>query len=148
MLTEKTGLIIPLVLWGPKSPKSRILQISSIQNGKIIITGSADGVVMQWSVDESLGWIRSQMVMMAHETAISCISPISASMSASLVYFCFQIWLSLIKLFSKFITSSEDGHICLWDSVDGRVIDNLRTNYIHRKMKPYVRANNYLNFIC
>lgn len=83
MLTEKTGLIIPLVLWGPKSPKNRIMQISSIQNGKIIITGSADGVVMQWLVDESLGWIRSQMVMMAHEAAISCISPISTSMSTS-----------------------------------------------------------------
>ncbi|CAK5091492.1 unnamed protein product [Meloidogyne enterolobii] len=121
MISEKSGLVVPVVLWGPKPPRSRIKQISSIRNGKIILTGSEDGIVMQWMVDESLGWIQPQMVMLAHKTCISCISPNSTSVSAS-----------------KFISCSEDGHICLWDSADGRIIDSMRTNYVHRKMKPYV----------
>ena len=83
MISEKSGLVIPVVLWGPKPPRSRIKQISSIRNGKIILTGSEDGIVMQWIVDESLGWIQPQMVMLAHKTAISCISPISTSVSTS-----------------------------------------------------------------
>ncbi|CAK5094644.1 unnamed protein product [Meloidogyne enterolobii] len=128
MISEKSGLVVPVVLWGPKPPRSRIKQISSIRNGKIILTGSEDGIVMQWIVDESLGWIQPQMVMLAHKTCISCISPNSTSVSAS-----------------KFISCSEDGHICLWDSADGRIIDSMRTNYVHRKMKPYV---SYLLSIC
>ncbi|KAL7075515.1 hypothetical protein ACQ4LE_005347 [Meloidogyne hapla] len=120
MISEKSGLVIPVVLWGHKPPRSRIKQISSIRNGKIILTGSEDGIVMQWIVDESLGWIQPQMVMLAHKTSISCISPNSTSVSTS-----------------KFISCSEDGHICLWDSADGRIIDCMRTNYVHRKMKPH-----------
>lgn len=119
-----TGLTIPLVLWGPKAPNSRIIQISSVQNGKVIVTGSTDGQVMLWIVNESLGWIQPQMMLLAHETAITCMSPTSTSLSTS-----------------KFVTTSEDGHICLWDSIDGRIIDSLRTNYIHRRIKPYASNN-------
>ncbi|KAF7639543.1 hypothetical protein Mgra_00000872 [Meloidogyne graminicola] len=86
---------------------------------------------MQWLVDESLGWIQPQMVMLAHKNAISCISPISTSLSTS-----------------KFITCAEDGHICLWDSADGRIIDSLRSNYVHRKMKPYAFKNFHEILFC
>uniref|UniRef100_A0A915MZD2 WD repeat-containing protein 7 n=1 Tax=Meloidogyne javanica TaxID=6303 RepID=A0A915MZD2_MELJA len=82
-------------------------------------------------VDESLGWIQPQMVMLAHKTCISCISPNSTSVSAS-----------------KFISCSEDGHICLWDSADGRIIDSMRTNYVHRKMKPYACKNLHEILFC
>nr|CAD2136030.1 unnamed protein product [Meloidogyne enterolobii] len=131
MISEKSGLVVPVVLWGPKPPRSRIKQISSIRNGKIILTGSEDGIVMQWMVDESLGWIQPQMVMLAHKTCISCISPNSTSVSAS-----------------KFISCSEDGHICLWDSADGRIIDSMRTNYVHRKVKPYACKNLHEILFC
>uniref|UniRef100_A0A914LM41 WD_REPEATS_REGION domain-containing protein n=1 Tax=Meloidogyne incognita TaxID=6306 RepID=A0A914LM41_MELIC len=131
MISEKSGLVVPVVLWGPKPPRSRIKQISSIRNGQIILTGSEDGIVMQWMVDESLGWIQPQMAMLAHKTCISCISPNSTSVSAS-----------------KFISCSEDGHICLWDSADGRIIDSMRTNYVHRKMKPYACKNLHEILFC
>lgn len=83
MPAEKSGLVIPIVLWGRKAPRSRIIQISSVQNGKVIITGSMDGMIMQWTVDESLGWIQPQMLILAHEKAITCISPTSTSVSTS-----------------------------------------------------------------
>lgn len=40
--------------------------------------------------------------------------------------------------FSRFISSSSDGQIILWDSTDGRCIDSVFTNYIHRRIAPYV----------
>ncbi|KAL3108643.1 hypothetical protein niasHT_015565 [Heterodera trifolii] len=123
------SLLLPVVLWGPKAPKSRIVRISSVQNGRIILTGSIDGQVMQWVVDEALGWIQPQMVLLAHESAISCISPICPSNT------------------SKFVTCSEDGTVCLWDSIDGRVIDSVKSNFIHRTIKPYTLKNGAQNVL-
>uniref|UniRef100_A0A914GXQ8 WD_REPEATS_REGION domain-containing protein n=1 Tax=Globodera rostochiensis TaxID=31243 RepID=A0A914GXQ8_GLORO len=123
------SLLLPVVLWGPKSLKSRIVRISSVQNGRIILTGSTDGQVMQWIVDEALGWIQPQMVLLAHESAISCISPICSSNT------------------SKFVTCSEDGAVCLWDSIDGRVIDSVKSNCIHRTIKPYTLKNGAQNIL-
>lgn len=78
-IPERTGLIVPVVLWGRKSPRNRICQVSCLQNGRIIITGTVDGQIIQWVVDETLGWIQPQMMLLAHECAITCISPTSSS---------------------------------------------------------------------
>lgn len=78
-ISDRTGLIVPIVLWGRKCPKNRICQVSCLQNGRIIITGTVEGHIIQWIVDESLGWIQPQMMMLAHESPITSISPASLS---------------------------------------------------------------------
>lgn len=40
--------------------------------------------------------------------------------------------------YSRFISSSSDGHLCLWDIQDGRCIDSVSSLFIHRYMQPYV----------
>lgn len=65
------SFIVPVVLWGPKALECRIVQISCVQNGRIILTGSIDGQIIQWIVDETLGWIHPQMVLIAHGEFLS-----------------------------------------------------------------------------
>uniref|UniRef100_A0A915CN11 WD_REPEATS_REGION domain-containing protein n=1 Tax=Ditylenchus dipsaci TaxID=166011 RepID=A0A915CN11_9BILA len=50
----------------------------------------------------------------------SCISPCSLSSTST-----------------KYLTCSQDGHICLWDSQDGRVVESVRGNYVHRMIIPH-----------
>uniref|UniRef100_A0A915CN13 Uncharacterized protein n=1 Tax=Ditylenchus dipsaci TaxID=166011 RepID=A0A915CN13_9BILA len=115
-----SGLVVPIVLWGKKPPRNQISHVSCLLNGRIIVTGTTEGQVIQWVVDESLSWIQPQMMMLAHETAISCISPCSLSSTST-----------------KYLTCSQDGHICLWDSQDGRVVESVRGNYVHRMIIPH-----------
>lgn len=83
-IPKRTGLVIPVVLWGSKIPKNKICQISCLCNGRIIITGTVDGQILQWIVDETLGWIQPQMMLLVHDCEITCISPTS---SLSTYYF-------------------------------------------------------------
>ncbi|KAI6215429.1 hypothetical protein M3Y94_00384300 [Aphelenchoides besseyi] len=107
MAQEKSGLVVPVVLWGSQSPRNRITHISSLCNGRVIVTGTSDGQVVQWTVDESLNWIQPQCMLLAHSCAITCISPASKQPSTT-----------------KYLTCAADGQICLWDCVGGRAVDS------------------------
>jgi WD40 repeat protein len=80
---ERSGLIVPVVLWGRKKLKNRICIVTPINNGQMIVTGSLDGQVIQWTIDERNGLIRPHMMMIAHETAITCISGTSLGVNAT-----------------------------------------------------------------
>lgn len=86
-IADRSGLVVPIVLWGRKCPKNRICHVSCLQNGRVIITGTSEGQIIQWIVDETLGWIQPQMMMLAHESPITCISPASLSSTSTLVFF-------------------------------------------------------------
>ncbi|KAH7697815.1 CBR-RBC-2 protein, partial [Aphelenchoides avenae] len=117
---ERSGLIVPVVLWGRKSPQIRVSHVCSIRNGQVVVTGTTDGHVVQWTVDEALGWVQPDVVLIAHDAAISCVAPASDAGSST-----------------RYVTCSEDGQICLWDSVDGRAVDSTQHQYIHRRIVPY-----------
>jgi hypothetical protein len=80
---EKSGLIVPLVLWGSQPPSNRIAHITTLCNGQVIVTGSLDGQIVQWSVDEASNWVQPQQMLLAHSCAITCISPASRHPSAT-----------------------------------------------------------------
>jgi WD40 repeat protein len=119
-MSDRSGLIVPVVLWGGKCSQNRITHVCCIRNGGVIITGTTDGYVVQWSVDETLGWIQPELTLIGHETPISCVAPASTSTSST-----------------RYVTCSEDGQMCLWDSVDGRAVESVRHQYVHRKVIPH-----------
>lgn len=58
--------------------------------------------------------------------------------------------LTVFLNFRRFVSASADRLLSLWDSVDGRNIDNVVSNYVHLQITPYVKflsqifLNNYL----
>ena len=72
-------MVIPVALWGSEPPTFRISQLTVIQNGSIIITGSLDGQIIQWKVNDDERSIQPDMMMIAHEAAITCLAPTSQS---------------------------------------------------------------------
>lgn len=83
IIPERSGLVIPVVLWGSKSPKNQICQVSCLCNGRVIVTGTVDGQILQWVVDETFSWIQPQMMCLVHECAITCISPTSSAITST-----------------------------------------------------------------
>jgi hypothetical protein len=75
--------VVPVVLWGGKCPQGRICAVSCLQGGRIVVTGTVDGHLVQWSVDDQLGWIQPQMMLLAHECQVTAISSASPSSSAT-----------------------------------------------------------------
>lgn len=80
---KAVGLIVPVVLWGGQAPSNRIAHIATFCNGQIIVTGTLDGQIVQWSVDETLNWIQPQLMLLAHSSPITCISPTSRHPSST-----------------------------------------------------------------
>uniref|UniRef100_A0AC34GAE3 Uncharacterized protein n=1 Tax=Panagrolaimus sp. ES5 TaxID=591445 RepID=A0AC34GAE3_9BILA len=117
-MTERSDLIIPVILWGSEPPKHKISQIIVIQNGSIIVTGSTEGQIIQWKVGNKNG-IVANIMLIGHETAITCLAPTSSSDS------------------TKYVSSCRKGYLRLWDSTDGSSIEAVQHPFIHHKIIPY-----------
>lgn len=118
---SRAGLVIPVALWGAKEPSNRIVQVVNLNKGQTIVTGTSDGQLVQWKVDESLNWIQPQVMLLAHSTAITCLAPALNGAACS-----------------RYVSCSEDGQICLWDSRDGKIVESAVQQYVHREILPHV----------
>ena len=76
---ERSGLVVPIVLWGAEPPKFRISQLTVIQGGTIIVAGSLDGQIVQWKVYDDGQSIQPDMMMLAHDASVTCLAPTSQS---------------------------------------------------------------------
>uniref|UniRef100_A0A0N5ABB1 WD_REPEATS_REGION domain-containing protein n=1 Tax=Syphacia muris TaxID=451379 RepID=A0A0N5ABB1_9BILA len=114
-----SGLIVPVVLWGKKPPKNRISCVQPLPDGKTIITGSLDGEIVIWNKSAD-GKIVASMMLVGQESKITCISPTGVTGKST-----------------RFVTASSDRLLSLWDSVDGRNIDNVISNYVHLQITPH-----------
>ncbi|CAJ0597261.1 unnamed protein product [Cylicocyclus nassatus] len=112
------GLVVPLVIWGPKPPENKMTVVRYMSDNATIITGAQNGHIITWNCNGST--LTPGQLMIGHEAPITAISPTNS-----------------LPTSTRFISASCDGHLCLWDIQDGRCIDSVSTLFIHRHMQPY-----------
>jgi len=127
---DRPGLVIPVVLWGSEPPKFQVSELAIIQGGSVIVTGSKEGHIVQWRINEELKTIQPELMMLAHDAPVSCIAPTSQSPTST-----------------RYVSCCQSGQICIWNSVDGRCIEAMKHPFVHRKIIPYtyqVSTSTYL----
>uniref|UniRef100_A0AC34RE37 Uncharacterized protein n=2 Tax=Panagrolaimus sp. JU765 TaxID=591449 RepID=A0AC34RE37_9BILA len=117
---ERSGLVIPIVLWGPEPPKFKISELAVIQGGSVIVAGSEAGQIIQWRVNEEIKSIQPEMMMFAHDAPITCIAATSQSPTST-----------------RYISCCQKRQICVWNSIDGRCVESMKHPFVHRKIIPY-----------
>ncbi|VDK71899.1 unnamed protein product [Onchocerca ochengi] len=118
--TSQSGLAIAVALWGRKPPKHRINCLQCFNDGAVIITGADDGVLILWETYE--GNLQAKMMLLGHEAPITALSATDTASNLT-----------------RFVSASADGQLTLWDSLDGRSIDNNFMSHIHRRIVPHAR---------
>uniref|UniRef100_A0A1I7VUE0 WD repeat-containing protein 7 n=1 Tax=Loa loa TaxID=7209 RepID=A0A1I7VUE0_LOALO len=116
--TPQSSLAVAVALWGKKPPKHRINCLQCFEDGAVIITGADDGTLIIWEkCNENL---QAQMMLLGHEVPITAISATDTK-----------------RNLTRFVSASADGQLTLWDSADGRCIDNTFMAHVHRQIIPY-----------
>ncbi|VDM78001.1 unnamed protein product, partial [Strongylus vulgaris] len=132
------GLVVPLVIWGPKPPENKMTVVRYLSDNATIITGAQNGHIITWKCEGSS--VTPGQLMIGHEAPITAISPTNNLPTSTLVSsISFSRGFICLLMLRRFISASCDGHLCLWDIQDGRCIDSVSTLFIHRHMQPYVR---------
>ncbi|GMT20536.1 hypothetical protein PFISCL1PPCAC_11833 [Pristionchus fissidentatus] len=112
-------LIVPLVMWASKPPPLKITCLQFLGQGEHIVAGSDSGVIVLWRCAPD--GLTPRLMMTGHCAAITALTPASLSHKST-----------------RFISASADGEVSLWDWQDGRCIDAAESNYLHRRMVPYL----------
>ena len=107
-----SSLVVPMVMWGPHAPTHCISAIYLMRDQKTLVTGASDGQVILWEVDPAStttdSWnLTPRHLLMGHTAPIKCIAKATAGTEAHHV-----------------VTSSENGEMFSWDTIDGRCIEN------------------------
>ena len=97
-----SNTLVPLVFWGNKPPTHRICSI--LHTPHSIITGCRDGHICLWKQTD--GVFYPQRLLFGHSDCVNGLAAVESS-SAS----------------ENFISTSESGEICLWDSVDCKCVE-------------------------
>uniref|UniRef100_A0A914XMN7 Uncharacterized protein n=1 Tax=Plectus sambesii TaxID=2011161 RepID=A0A914XMN7_9BILA len=107
------NLIVPTILWGRRAPSHRACCVRCLPDGQTILTGTVDGQIIIWRLDNGL--LKPKYMLFGHSRPISCLCPTGVD-----------------SLTTRFVSTSDDGKMCLWESVDGRCIDSVTTVNVHR----------------
>lgn len=113
-------LVLPVALWASKAPKHRISCVHLMHNGKNLITGSKDGQICIWDVEqEPLLSITPRTMVYGHRAAVLCLADGDFVDQNTLV------------------SSADDGEMTLWSVDDGQCLETKRTNYTHTFMQSF-----------
>ena len=141
-----SSLVVPMVMWGPRAPTHCISAIYLMRDQKTLVTGASDGQVILWEVNtavasadknsnsqnggvaNSAGWgLTPRHLLMGHTAPVKCIAKATAGSDAHHV-----------------VTSSENGEMFSWDTVDGRCLENRRhPGLVHTNIQVWM-----YHFIC
>lgn len=118
-------LILPVALWSSKAPTHRISCVHLMHNGKNLVTGSRDGQICIWDVEqEPLLSITPRCMVFGHSAAVSCMSDGDYINHNTLV------------------TSSDNGEMSLWNVDDGQCLETKKTQYTHTFMQSFRISDN------
>ena len=116
-------------MWGPRAPTHCISGLYLMRDQKTLVTGAADGQVILWEVESKTekNWVLTpRHLLMGHTAPVKCIAKATAGTEAHFI-----------------VTSSENGEMFTWDTVDGRCIENKKLpGLIHTS----IQVCNYLLF--
>ncbi len=117
-----SSLVVPIVMWGPEAPTHCISSIYLLRDQKTLVTGASDGQVIIWEVesDNENGWtLVPRHLLMGHTAPVKCIAKATAGAEAHHI-----------------VTSSENGEMFAWDTVDGRCLESRKhVNYVHTSIQ-------------
>lgn len=113
-------LVLPIALWGPEAPTHRISSVHMMNNEKILATGSQDGQICLWDVEQDpLLSITPRCLIFGHSSKVLCIADGDFTTKNTLV------------------SSSDEGEMCLWNIEDGQCIETKKTQYTHTFIKSF-----------
>ena len=125
-----SSLVVPMVMWGPHAPTHCISAIYLMRDQKTLVTGASDGQVILWEVDPAAQtdtqWhLTPRHLLMGHTAPVKCIAKATAGTEAHHV-----------------VTSSENGEMFSWDTIDGRCIETKKhPGLVHTSIQ--VRKKNH-----
>ena len=135
-MSSGSGLVVPISLWGRGAPTHCISVLYLLRDQKTLITGGSDGQILLWEVDNNNNnnsrnnngngnnsgdkWgLTPRHLLVGHTAPVKCIAKAGSGQD------CHQI-----------VSSSENGEMFTWDTVDGRVIESKKySHHIHTTMQ-------------
>lgn len=113
-------LVLPVALWGSNAPTHRISCVHMMNNEKNLITGSQDGQICIWDVEQDpLLSITPRCMIFGHSASVLCIAD------------------GDFKNKNTVVTSSDNGEMCLWNVEDGQCLETKKTQYTHTFMQSF-----------
>ncbi len=125
MSSASSGLVVPIAMWGRRAPTHCVTVLYLLRDQRTLVTGSADGQIILWDVEtgpDSASWKTTpRHILVGHTAPVRCMAKASSG------HDCHHV-----------VTSSENGEMIVWDTVDGRAIESRRhANHVHTAMQSY-----------
>lgn len=114
------SLMVPIVLWGRKSPTHKVSCITSTKHGKNILTGCADGQVCVWDFDQDKNTISPRALLFGHTSSVVSIAEVIDGGEET----------------KYFLSASSNNELLLWDLNDCRCIENAKISGSPTKLIP------------
>ncbi|XP_023324405.1 WD repeat-containing protein 7 isoform X4 [Eurytemora carolleeae] len=116
-----SNLVVPVVMWGRDAPSHCISSVYLMRDQRTLVTGSQDGQIIIWALDNTDTWkLNPRHMLIGHTSLVRCIAKASPGTD------CHHI-----------VSSSDNGEMSLWDTVDGQCIDSKKLNFIHTNIQAY-----------
>lgn len=113
-------LVLPVALWGSRAPTHRISCVYMMNNEKNLITGSQDGQICIWDMEQNpLLTITPRCMIFGHTASVLCIAD------------------GDFKNNNTIVTSSDNGEMCSWNVEDGLCLETKKTQYTHTFMQSF-----------
>ena len=131
-MSSSSSLVVPMLMWGRRPPTHCITVLYLLRDQRTLVTGGGDGQVLLWEVDVDRGkddaaarspsWsITPRHMLVGHTAPVRCVAKASAGQD------CHHI-----------VTTSENGEMFTWDTVDGRALESRRyPNHVHTTIQAY-----------
>ena len=128
-------LIVPVTLWGSKSPTHCVSSLILTNDYRTIITGCNDGQICVWDLSEDKKSVDITSIVICFFISIYSflfqqLVPRSLLFGHSAAVLCLSNGKQEGDV-SQFVSSSESGEMSLWDLNDGRCMETIKLHYIH-----------------
>ena len=119
--SSNSSLVVPMVLWGNSPPTHCISVVYILRDQKTLVTGAHDGQIILWEVaDDHYQDIIPRHLLIGHTSPVKCIAKASGGNTES----------------HHIVSSSENGEMFTWDSIDGRCLESKKyPNKIHTSLQ-------------
>ena len=147
MSSAASSLVVPMLMWGKRPPTHCITVLYLLRDQRTLVTGGGDGQVLLWEVDVDRGgggggaaqaesedanhqprrpppWtVTPRHMLVGHTAPVRCVAKASAGQD------CHHI-----------VTTSENGEMFTWDTVDGRALESRRyPNHVHTTIQAQLQ---------